>query len=92
MTSNRYVNETENQTLMTPRQRPEDAKDAAVGRVFLSRSAGACAACCLYDVHPPPAVLGVLGVLAVDAVGPFRLRERLPQNLAGRLAFAYYSC
>ncbi len=60
MTSNRYVNETENRTLTTPRQRPEDAKDAA--------------AFCLSDVHPPPAVLGDLGALAVDAVGPFRLR------------------
>ncbi len=36
MTSNRHVNETENRTLMTPRQRPEDAKDVVVGRVFLS--------------------------------------------------------
>ncbi len=35
MTSNGYVNETENQTLTTPRQSPEDAKDAAVGRVLL---------------------------------------------------------
>jgi hypothetical protein len=32
VTSNRYVNETENQTPTTPRLRPEDAKDAAVGR------------------------------------------------------------
>ncbi len=36
VTSNRYVNETENRTLTTPRQRPEDARDAAAGRVFLS--------------------------------------------------------
>ena len=69
VTSNRYVNETKNRTLTTPRQRPEDAKDAAVGPVLLSDFP---TFTCL------PAVLGVLGVLAVDAVGPFRLRERLP--------------
>ncbi len=81
VTSNRYVNETENQTLTTPRQRPEDAKDAAVGRVSLLRSAGACAACCLSDVHPPAAVLGVLGVLAVNAVaGRERLQFPIPKN------------
>ena len=61
---------------------PHDAKTKTRRRQ--GRSRRPCLSFCLSDVHPRPAVLGVLGVLAVNAVGRFHLRERLRTLVAGR--------
>ncbi len=60
-------------------------KDAAVGLVFLSAFPMLLCEVARYVARAFTrlrAVLGVLGVLAVDAVGRFRLRERLPPRVA----------